>query len=512
MIPVLSVSEMRQIDEKAIGNNTAIGYSYMLRAGVGLYDEVKRLVPDARHGEMAVLCGKGNNGGDGFVVARLLLEAGYRVMCFGLCHPDQLKGEARLAFDQYTARKGNFLMLDDSEDLCNLPKYTLIIDALLGTGLNGNPHGLFAETIEAINQSGVPVLAIDTPSGLDNDSGIPGTPCVKANATVAMGFPKIGAYFYPGKSFIGNYCIKDLGYPDEIVEETRPNFFLPTSENLRKLLPARKPSGSKFDHGVAAMLCGSKGMTGSAALASIAALRTGCGMVHLASPQSAIPALSAMLKEIVLHAMAETDNGAPAFDAFGPITELAKTSQCLCIGPGISHEEETGRLIRELVKAIEIPIVLDADGINAYKARAYELKNKKSSLLITPHKGEWSRLFGALPDSPINAVKTLKEKAQEYAMTILYKGNPTLVADPSGKAYLLPFGNSGMATAGCGDVLSGIITSLVAQGCGLTDAALIGAYLHGEAGNAARNEFGEYSMIAGDIVDNIYKAIKTLTE
>jgi NAD(P)H-hydrate epimerase len=327
-----------------------------------------------------------------------------------------------------------------------------------------------------------------------------------------MGFPKIGAYFYPGKSFIGNYCIKDLGYPDEIVEETRPNFFLPTSENLRKLLPARKPSGSKFDHGVAAMLCGSKGMTGSAALASIAALRTGCGMVHLASPQSAIPALSAMLKEIVLHAMAETDNGAPAFDAFGPITELAKTSQCLCIGPGISHEEETGRLIRELVKAIEIPIVLDADGINAYKARAYELKNKKSSLLITPHKGEWSRLFGALPDSPINAVKTLKEKAQEYAMTILYKGNPTLVADPSGKAYLLPFGNSGMATAGCGDVLSGIITSLVAQGCGLTDAALIGAYLHGEAGNAARNEFGEYSMIAGDIVDNIYKAIKTLTE
>jgi NAD(P)H-hydrate epimerase len=511
MIPVLSVSEMRLIDEKAIGNNAAIGYSYMLRAGVGLYNEAKRLAPDPRHGEIAVLCGKGNNGGDGFVVARLLLEAGYRVMCFGLCHPDQLKGEARLAFDQYTARKGNFLMLDDSEDLCNLPKYTLIIDALLGTGLNGNPHGIFAETIEAINQSGVPVLAVDTPSGLDNDTGNPGNPCIKANVTVATGFPKIGAYFYPGKSFTGNYCIKDLGYPDEIVEETQPGFFLPTSENLRTLLPARKPWGSKFDHGVAAMLCGSKGMAGSAALASIAALRTGCGMVHLASPQSAIPALSAMLKEIVLHALAETDTGTPAFDAFGSITDLAKTSQCLCIGPGISHEEETGRLVRELVKNLDLPIILDADGINAFRGRVPEMKDRSSRLLITPHKGEWTRLFGALTDNPIDAVKTLKEKAREYTMTILYKGSPTLVADPHGKAYLLPFGNSGMATAGCGDALSGIISSLVAQGCGLTDAAIVGAYIHGEAGNAARNEFGEYSMIAGDIVDNIYKAIKTLT-
>jgi NAD(P)H-hydrate epimerase len=433
-------------------------------------------------------------------------------MCFGLCSPDQFKGEARLAFDQYTARKGNFLLLDDSEDLCSLPKYTLIIDALLGTGLKGNPHGLFAEAILAINQSGVPVLSVDTPSGLDNDNGNPGNPCIKANVTVAMGFPKIGAYFYPGKSYIGNYCIKDLGYPDEIVEETQPGFFLPTPENLRKLLPTRKPWGSKFDHGIVTMVCGSRGMTGSASLASIAALRTGCGMVHVASPQSVIPILSAQLMEIVLHGIAETDNGTPALSSVSGIVDLSKKSHSLCIGPGISHEEETGKLVRELVKAIEIPIVLDADGINAYKGHASELKNKKSQLLITPHKGEWSRLFGALPENPMDAITTLKDTAREYGLTILYKGSPTLVADPNGKAYLLPFGNSGMATAGCGDVLSGIISSLVAQGCGLTDAAILGAYLHGEAGNAAGNEFGEYSMIAGDIVDNIYKAIKTLTE
>jgi yjeF C-terminal region, hydroxyethylthiazole kinase-related/yjeF N-terminal region len=511
MIPVLSVSEMRRIDEKAIGNNVAIGYSYMLRAGECLFDEVKRLAPYNSHGEIAVMCGKGNNGGDGFVAARLMLEAGYHVMCFGLCHPDKLQGEARMAFDQYSAGKGNFLLLDDSEDLCNLPKYTLIIDALLGTGLNGNPKGIFAEAIDAINQSGVPVLAVDTPSGLDNVRGVPGIPCIKAHTTVAMGFPKIGAFFYPGKTYVGDYRIKDLGYPDDIVDDTPPDVFLPTPEFLRSLLPARKPSGSKIDHGIVTMVCGSQGMTGSAALASSAAMRTGCGMVHLASPQSVIAVLSALLVEIVLHGITETDNGAPASGALGVILDLSKKSQSMCIGPGISHEEETGRLVRELVQAIEIPMVLDADGINAYKGRVSELKNRKSKLLITPHKGEWSRLFEALPENPVDVIKTLKDKAKEYGLTILYKGSPTLVADPQGKAYLLPFGNSGMATAGSGDVLSGIITSLAAQGCGLTEAAILGAYLHGEAGNAARNEFGEYSMIAGDMVKNIYKAIKTLT-
>ena len=511
MIPVLSVSEMRRIDEKAIGNNVAIGYSYMLRAGECLFDEVKRLVPDSRQGEIAVMCGKGNNGGDGFVAARLLLEAGYQVMSFGLCHPDQLKGEARMAFDQLSARKGNFLLLDDLADLCNLPKYALIIDALLGTGLNGNPKGIFAEVIDAINQSGVPVLAIDTPSGLDNDRGVPGIPCVKAHTTVAMGFPKIGAFFYPGKSYIGNYCIKDLGYPDEIVDEVLPDIFLPGHEILRRLLPARKPSGSKTDHGVVTMVCGSQGMTGSAALASMAAMRTGCGMVHMAAPQSVIAVLSTLLREIVLHGVIETDNGAPASGAAGGILDLSEKSQSMCIGPGISHEEETGLLVRKLVQTIEIPVVLDADGINAYKGRVSELKNHASKLLITPHKGEWSRLFGTMPENPLDIIKTLKETAKEHGVAVLYKGSPTLVADAQGKAYVLPFGNSGMATAGSGDVLSGIIASLAAQGCGLTEAAILGAYLHGEAGNAARNEYGEYSLIAGDMIKNIYKAIKTLT-
>ena len=510
MVPVLSVMQMRRVDEKAIGGDVAVGYSYMLRAGMCLCDEAKRLVPDASRGEIAVMCGKGNNGGDGFVAARLLMESGHRVMCFGLCGPDQLKGEAKFAFDQYVAQKGNFLLLDDTTDLRDLSKYSLIIDGLLGTGLSGNPHGIFAETIEAINQSGATVLAIDTPSGLDNDRGVPGVPCVKAHATVAMGFPKIGAFFYPGRALVGDYRIKNLGYPDEIVGAMAPELSYPAFEDLQKLLPARKPDGSKFDHGVALMVCGSRSMTGSAALSSMAALRTGCGMVHLACPRSAVPVLSAMLKETVVHGMDETEEGALAASARERILELSARARCVCIGPGISHGNETSRLVLDLVQTAGKPIVLDADGINAYKDRPFDLKNVSPGLLITPHQGEWARLFGPLPQGPLDAIKTLRDKAGEFGMTVLYKGAPTIVADPQGMAYILPFGNSGMATAGSGDVLSGIITSLAAQGLGLTDAAVLGAYVHGEAGNAARDRRNEYSMIAGDLVENIYKAINTL--
>jgi NAD(P)H-hydrate epimerase len=258
------------------------------------------------------------------------------------------------------------------------------------------------------------------------------------------------------------------------------------------------------------MVCGSKGMVGSAALASMAALRTGCGMVHMASPNGIIGILSSMLREIVLHAITETDCGTPALMARDEILDIGKRSQCFCIGPGISHNEETGKLVRELVQTIKIPVVLDADGINAYKDRVDELKNLSSNILITPHKGEWERLFGPLPENPIEAIDALKSTAKEFDITILYKGSPTIVADKRGKAFILPFGNSGMATAGSGDVLSGIIASLAAQGVELTDAAVLGAYLHGEAGNAARGEFNEYSMIAEDMVANIYQAINTL--
>jgi NAD(P)H-hydrate epimerase len=502
---------MRKIDEQSVGKDPAVGFTYMTKAGEGLFDAVKELVPVPKSGDVAIICGKGNNGGDGFAVGKLLIEAGYTVMCYTLCQPEELKGEAKIAFEKYDDIEGNFLVLDDVADLEALSKCSLIVDAILGTGIKGDPHGVSAEVIEIINNAGVRILSVDTPTGLDNDTGAVGHSCVKATMTVAMGFPKMGSFFYPGRSHVGTLRIKALGYADKIVEKNASSVFLPELDELKNLLPLRKPAGSKFDHGLCLMVCGSRGMTGSAALASLSALRTGCGMVYLASPESVIPVLATKLTEVVLHGIKETKSGTAAFAAAEFLLEKSKDCQALCIGPGLSHDEETSRLVRYLVAGSAIPVVLDADGINAFKGKSKELKDHKAPLVITPHGGEWSRLFDGLPSHPVEAVAMLRKTAKEYDMTVLYKGNPTVIAAPSGSVFLSPYGNSGMATAGCGDVLSGIITSLIAQGSPAADAAILGAFIHAKAGDAARDVLGEYSLIAGDVIDAIYKVMTGLT-
>ncbi|MBD3346326.1 MAG: NAD(P)H-hydrate dehydratase [Chitinivibrionales bacterium] len=512
MMPVLTVSQMRAIDEQAILSNISVGYSYMMKAGMELFSVAHQMVNDRKTGDIAILCGKGNNGGDGYVAGRLLLEAGYGVMCFGLCEGEELENEAKKAYDEYIEKSGNFCHLDDIELLENIHTYALIIDAMLGTGIKGNPRAFYADVIRKINQSGVRILAVDTPSGLNNDTGIPSSPCINATATVTMGFPKIGAYFYPGKSSVGTLFIKELGYPEKIVAANHDNIFIPEFGDLKGALPPRKPDGSKFDHGCAMMVCGSKGMTGSATLACLAAIRTGCGMVHCATPHSALPVLSSKLTETVMHSIDETSRGTPSYNALSQLLDLAEKNDSICIGPGISHDNETTQLVKEFVKKAGKPMILDADGINAFKGAAEHLKEINAEIILTPHKGEWARLFGSLPEQPLEIIASLKQKASEYNCTILLKGNPTLVADPQANIYILPYGNSGMATAGSGDVLSGIIASLLAQGCKTTDAAILGAFIQGIAGDFAREKRGEYSMIAGDLIDSIYKVMNILTE
>lgn len=512
MIPVLKVSHMRQIDRMSIGENITLGYSYMLKAGIGLVNSVRELVPDNRAGEIAILCGKGNNGGDGYVAGRMLLDAGYRVMCFSLYNTEELKGECKVAFEEYMSQKGNHLVISDPADLANLLRYKLIIDAMLGTGLKGDPHGLCAMAIDSVNNSGVTVLSADTPSGLNNDTGVPGNPCIKADVTVTMGYPKIGLYFHPGKMYAGRIVVQDLGYPDEVVSEKKNWLNYPEPEDMALFLPRRLPAGSKYDHGVALLVCGSKGMAGSAALASESALKSGCGMVHLASPESLLPVLSVKLTEPVLHPLDETANGTASFSAIDQIKELASNKQALCVGPGLSHEDQTSKLIREVIKSIVLPTVLDADGINAFKNYTEELKAHAGELLITPHRGEWKRLFGQLPEDPSEIVEVLKAKAREFGMTILLKGSPTLIAGPDDSAYILPFGNSALATAGTGDVLSGIIVSLMSQGAPVISAAILGSYIQAESGTLASKHFGEHSVIASDVAANIFRVIKAIAE
>lgn len=510
MIPVVTVAQMRSIDTQAIKGELATGFSYMLKAAMGVYDVVHRLDINPKTDEIAIVCGKGNNGGDGYAVGRLLLDNGYRVMCYGLVEGELLQGEARQAFDEYTMQKGNYFYIDDIADLDGFGQFSLIIDALLGTGIEGDPKGLYGEVIKLINSANKPVIAIDTPSGLNNDTGLAGNPTVNAQSTVTMGFAKIGQFFYPARCHIGMLSIQNLGYPTEIVEQHNIRTYLPTPHDIKSFIPPRKPWGSKFDHGVVFMLCGSEGMSGSAALAAQGALRSGCGMVHCAVPRSILDVLAAKVTEPVLHAMPQTDEGSVALTAVDSILKMTEKMHAALIGPGISHHPHTSELVQNLVQSLSMPTVLDGDGINAFKGNTNALKKHKGELLITPHKGEWERLFGSVPVNPVELLATISEKAIEYSMTVVFKGAPNIVADNSGNVYMLPVGNSGLATAGSGDVLSGIIVSLLAQGAKPYEAAVAGTALHGFSGEMASEQLSEYSVCAQDIVSFIHQVIRKI--
>ena len=510
MVPILAISQMRAIDTEAIGGDLDTGYSYMLKAGDALLQAARQMAPSPSGGDIAIVCGKGNNGGDGYVVARLLREAGYGVMCFSLCDPTDLKGEARKAFDAYAQASGNYLVLDDAADCEGFARYALVVDAVLGTGIKGEPHGLCADVIAAMNRSDKPILAVDTPSGMDNDTGGVGESCVRARTTVTMGLPKLGAFQHPGRACVGTLVVADLGYPDAIVNRHVQDVFVPTLDDLAALLPPRRPAGSKFDHGVTLLVSGSRGMAGSAALASEAALRTGCGMVRCACPRSVADVLAVKVTETVIVPLEETTSGSLSYQAFDRIVEVAAKAQAVCIGPGLSHAPSTVRLVRSLVATLKAPMVLDADGLNAFKGRAEDLARRKADTVITPHLGEWERLFGALPVKPQEIVGALKEKARELGLTILLKGSPTMVAEPGGMVFVAPYGTSALAKAGTGDVLSGIIVSLMAQGCSVVDAAILGAYLHGTAGERASRRLTEYGVLARDVIGEVPRAIRGL--
>ncbi|MDG5815483.1 NAD(P)H-hydrate dehydratase [Chitinispirillales bacterium ANBcel5] len=510
MISVVSTAQMRNIDKETINGDLTVGYSLMLEAGRGVFEEARKMLGYRDKANVAIFCGKGNNGGDGYVAAKMLMENGYTVIVFSLYDISVLKGEAKVASDEYLEKEGTVRVINDTEMNFFPDNFDLIIDALLGTGVKGDPGGVLANVIRLINELNIPVLSVDTPSGLNGDTGQCGNPCVRADRTITMGFPKIGQFFYPGRDKTGKLITRTLSYPEKIVSANLRDSFLPTKSAFAEYLPARKSAGSKFEHGLALLISGSKGMSGSATLAANAAFRTGCGMVHMGLPESLIDIMSVKLTETVLHPMEQTQSGTISTDALENFINLASGKDAICIGPGLSHNLQTTQFIRKTITKTQVPIVLDADGINAFKDKSEELMEHKGEIIITPHRGEWKRVFGELPTDPLKLIDILKITASKYNITILLKGNPTIVAGQSGSVFILPFGSSALATAGSGDVLSGIIVSLLAQGVKPIEAAILGQFIHGEAAKYASEEMTEYSVIASDLPHYIPKVFKDL--
>ena len=470
---------------------------------------------------MSIFLGRGNNAGDGLVVARLLVEAGARVRLDYLHEPkdfspDAFKNYVKLSnFRKNSEISENFLYLADWEEKVRLEleDSDLIIDALLGTGISKPVRESYAKVIEASNSRGLPVVSVDVPSGVNGDTGeIMGT-SVEADVTVTLGLPKVGLLFYPGKSVTGDVNVADIGIPREVIEEQELSLHLLDGEQARDDLPVKAPESHKFARGSLLVVAGSRRYAGAARLAAESALRTGCGIVYLAAPHSIRVPLQAAAPEIIFISLPETDAGTIHPDAIQAILGEVRYD-ALALGPGLTMEDETARLVRELVSRCEVPLLLDADGINAFEGRYDELVRsiEGKQAVISPHSGELRRLTSkdVVEYPPAGRIEHLRGISTAGRFVLVHKSAPTIVAQPDGHLYVNVAGHPGMATAGSGDVLTGAIGGFLAQGCEAAAAARIGVYLHSRAADIAALEKGEGGMIAGDCMVALPEALSEI--
>ncbi|MCX6844103.1 MAG: NAD(P)H-hydrate dehydratase, partial [candidate division WOR-3 bacterium] len=473
-----------------------------------------------------VICGKGNNGGDGFVVARLLLAKGAKPDCVLLGDSAKLSGDALANYQRL--KDAGFPVREASaraeiETLFQNRK--VIVDAIFGTGLTRAPAGLAAEVITLINQSGAYVVSVDLPSGLNSDTGVPYEPTVRADLTVTMAMPKLGLWLYPGRACAGTVEVADIGTVkgkgergnDKVGLETfhsdlYPETFLLDADHVRAVLPRRRPDGHKGTFGTALIIAGSRGFSGAACLAGMAAVRSGCGLVHLAVPAGIIDAVASNVVEAVKTPLPQTENAALSPAALESILELSVESEAVALGPGIGTDRRTQNLELAFLAEVDRPTLIDADGVNNLVGHLALLARVKAPLLLTPHPGEFSRLTGLKPEE-INAdrIGVSRRFAAKHRVVLVLKGASTVVAAPDGRVFVNPTGNSGLASGGTGDVLTGLIVGLMAQGTSPLDAACAGVFLHGLAADIAVQSLTEYCLAAGDLPGYLCKAFAAVT-
>lgn len=507
---VATADQIRNIDLRTIKSFGISGLELMERAGQGLLEASLRLLDGKiESARVAIFCGKGNNGGDGYVLARLLAQSGAKPECFLLAPENKIKGDAAANLAWLRSVDVPFRVVEIPEQVPNARDYALVVDAIFGVGFGGEVHGIAEAMIRAINAFPGPVLAVDTPSGFDVNTGQASNVCVRATETVTFGLVKAGQFFHPCRQYAGNLVLHDLGLPSAAVDREAITTELVDAEWATNQVPVRKPDGSKMDFGRVLVIAGSRGMTGAALLAARAVLRSGAGMVSIAAPASTLPILCANFMESLVIPLPETKDGSLAEDAFEQLMAKAEAwADALVVGPGMSRNRETAALIRNVVTRVPKPAVVDADGLNAFSGDAASLCRIAWPRVLTPHTGELTRLW-PIPEAALGAkrIEWLTDKSKtEVRNTILLKGAPTIIAGDSGKAMISAAGNSGMATAGTGDVLSGIIAGLMAQGMESFEAAALGAYLHGRSGELATKELGEHSLLAGDLLSYLPRA------
>jgi NAD(P)H-hydrate epimerase len=518
MLPLLSALEMREADRRTIEEAGLPGAVLMENAGAAVAAVVKERYPQARR--PLIVCGKGNNGGDGYVAARRLLDRDPEVAL--LTFRSEVQGDAAVHLKAYEASGGRVTEIADEGDfgrlLDRVGAPSLVIDAVFGTGLRERPTGLPALAIEQIAAwalAGSPVVAVDIPSGLLADSGDCDRPTVLATITVALGCAKPAHVLAPACDRVGELVVADIGIPASLVREAAPKLFLLEGNDVLRCFPARPPGAHKGNMGHVLVIAGSLGKTGAAVLAATGALRAGAGLVTVATPAAALPLVAAGRPEVMTEALADGLGGVLSVQALKRALALARERDVVVLGPGLGTDAGTREFVRTFVPQCPVPLVVDADGLNALSAAGtttgpLELIRRPHPTIVTPHPGEMARLSHL--DTAVvqkRRLETAREFANASGAVVVLKGQRTVVAEKGGRAAVNPTGNPGLATGGSGDVLAGVIGALLCRHDAWTSATA-GAYLHGLAGDrvAARN--GESGMLATDVANALPEAVRWL--
>jgi NAD(P)H-hydrate epimerase len=513
MIKVVTAEEMGEMDRYTIKEVGVPGVVLMENAGAEIAQVIVDLLEDVESPLVHIFCGKGNNGGDGFVIARHLSNNGVDVAVLNLVAEKEIKGDALINYKIIKKMGIPIKFIRRSADLAKYEEYEspdIIVDALLGTGIKGAVRGFVKDVIDFINDLDIPVVSVDLPSGLNANTGELAGSVIIADVTVSMALPKRCHLFYPAKNFVGDLHVADIGMPNSVTSNHSVKVQLIDDEDIQ--LPYRSPDAHKYQFGRVAILAGSPGYTGAAALAAEAALRIGSGMVILGIPESLNPILEQKLTEVITRPLPETNQHTIGNISLSTIEELLDWCDLLAIGPGLGRDEEVQETIIHILKNFSKPTVIDADALFALANHPEILKKNHPNWILTPHTGEFLRFLPketktSLSESPISIAQNF---TSQFKLNLILKGATAFATDPEGNVYINSTGNSGLASGGSGDVLTGMIAGLLAQKLTPIEAAYTANFLHGFIADVVAEEQTEQTLVAGDIIKYMGNALKLL--
>jgi hydroxyethylthiazole kinase-like uncharacterized protein yjeF len=514
---LLTAEEMQRLDSTAINEIGIPGVVLMENAGLQVVEVIYRIIGDPRGKKVIVFSGKGNNGGDGFVIARHLLNSGAEVKVLLFADVKDITGDAKVNLDILHAMGQKVISIVNPNSI-NIAKFTMawtdiVVDSIFGTGFKGSVPVHIGNVINIINSSGKPVVSVDIPSGLEANTGRVNGPCIRADNTVTFAYAKLGLVINQGLEYVGDLTVADISIPPGLIEQQGINRYFITPEIIKGLIPLRRSESHKGTYGRVLVIGGSPGMSGAAAMAAEAALKAGAGLVTLGVPAGLNNIMEVKLTEVMIKPLPQTDNVCIGMEALPVVRSMMEGMDVLALGPGLSTDEGTKEFVLSLVSQMYKPVVIDADALNILASSPDILSTCQAPLVLTPHPGEMARLLGTTIDQvQENRIETAVKAARAWNKVVVLKGARTVIAGPDGAVYINVTGNPGMATGGSGDVLTGIIAGLIGQGMIPLEAAVAGVYFHGLAGDMAAAEKGMMSLVAGDILEFLHLATKSYSQ